>query len=65
MPDGPTDKHAGGWAQSNVLPEHRFLRVGGGLLSVSVSAGADPKVTMRRRDVHGTVVNEDMHPSAK
>ncbi len=53
---GPaSDKHAGGWKQSNKMPQHKFLRVKGGFLSVE----AGPKAaTIRYHDVDGKVVNE-------
>lgn len=57
---GPsTNKHAGGWRQDNFLPEHRFLRVAGGFLSVDVSRTKDqPELILRHRDVAGDVVYE-------
>lgn len=59
---GPaSDKHAGGWQQSDHRPDmHRFLRVAGGFLSVTVERldGA-PTLTLRHHDVEGKVLYED------
>lgn len=57
---GPsTNKHAGGWSQENFRPEHRFLRVKGGFLSVDVQRQKDqPELILRHRDVEGAVVHE-------
>ncbi|EAQ81916.1 putative alkaline phosphatase D [Blastopirellula marina DSM 3645] len=57
---GPsTDKHAGGWSQENLRPQHRFLRVAGGFLSVDVERVEEsPRLTLRHRDVAGTTVHE-------
>ncbi|MCC9605774.1 alkaline phosphatase D family protein [Blastopirellula sp. JC732] len=57
---GPsTNQHAGGWSQDNVLPEHRFLRVAGGFLSVDVERSNDQsELIFRHRDVAGDVVHE-------
>ena len=57
---GPsTDEHAGGWRPGNKTEEHRFLRVRGGFLSVTVDH-IDGKSTaiFRHHDVDGNVVNE-------
>ncbi|UUO07367.1 alkaline phosphatase D family protein [Blastopirellula sp. J2-11] len=58
---GPsTDQHAGGWDPNNVLPEHQFLRVQGGFLSVETSRLETnaPRITFRHHDVDGEVVHE-------
>ncbi|MGD9722878.1 MAG: alkaline phosphatase [Pirellulales bacterium] len=57
-----SDAHAGGWQQSDNRPDyHRFLRVKGGFLSVTVEPGADGLVlaTVRHHDVDGGVQHED------
>jgi alkaline phosphatase D len=56
-----SDSHAGGWEQSNVRPEHRFLRVKGGFLKVSVYR-SDNKVNIKFQhcDVDGKVVHEEL-----
>lgn len=57
---GPsTDKHAGGWNQQDVRPEHRFLRVKGGFLSVNVSDDEEPTIVFSLHDVNGRVVHAD------
>ena len=50
-----TDKHAGGWNPKNKLPEHRFLRVKGGFLTMKVDG---EKTLVRHHDVDGEVVYE-------
>jgi alkaline phosphatase D len=60
---GPgSDPHAGGWKQSDYRPEmHRFLRVAGGFLSVTVERrDGKPTMTMRFHDVDGAVKFEDV-----
>ncbi|MBI4558389.1 MAG: alkaline phosphatase D family protein [Candidatus Hydrogenedentes bacterium] len=58
---GPaSDAHAGGWPPNERRPEHRYLNVIGGFLSVSVARpdGA-PTLTLRHHNVNGAVLNED------
>jgi alkaline phosphatase D len=60
---GPgSDIHAGGWRQSDYHPDkHRFLRVAGGFLSVTVDRPDDkPTMTLRFHDVDGKVHFEDV-----
>ena len=59
---GPTsDKHAGGFSQKMRSPMHRYLKVRGGFLSVTVGRdGGEPRITFRHHDVRGEVVNEDV-----
>jgi len=62
---GPgSDVHAGGWPPDDKRPEHRFLRVKGGFLSVEVSrrAGA-PSIRFRHHDVFGTVMHDEVFPA--
>ena len=54
------DRHAGGWSQDNVKPEHRFLRVKGGYLFGSLSYENEvAHLTFQHRDVDGNVVHEE------
>ncbi len=56
-----SDVHAGGFKQSLRTDEHRFLRIKGGFLSVSVDREkGKPRIALRHHDVHGEVVNEDL-----
>lgn len=56
-----SDIHAGGFKQSLRSPKHRFLRIKGGFLSVTVEHETGrPRITLRHHDVHGDVVNEDI-----
>ena len=56
-----SDSHAGGWQQNDVRPEHRFLRVKGGFLKVSVYR-SDNKVNIKFQhcDVDGNLVHEEL-----
>ena len=64
---GPgSDQHAGGWEEDNVLPEHRFLRVKGGYLVVSVSPRQTvPTIAFEHRDVDGVIVHEKIFSIAQ
>ena len=59
---GPaSDEHADGWSQDDVRPEHRYLNVIGGFLTVSAERLEDkPGLTLRHHDVDGNVLNEDI-----
>lgn len=53
---GPaSDAHAGGWSQEDKRPEHQFLRVAGGYLTVQV---AGDQATLTTHDVDGKTVYE-------
>jgi alkaline phosphatase D len=55
------DKHAGGWSQQDVRPEHRFLRVKGGFLRGHVTrVNSKPTLTFQHCDVNGNVVHEEI-----
>ncbi|VGO12259.1 Alkaline phosphatase D [Pontiella desulfatans] len=60
---GPTsNKHAGGWKNSNVLPEHRYLNVQGGFMTIGVDRrDGKPVLTARHYDVDGKLCNEDVN----
>ena len=55
-----SDEHADGWSQEDVRPEHRYLNVVGGFLTVTTerSTGA-PALILRHHDVDGNMLNED------
>jgi alkaline phosphatase D len=59
---GPaSDGHAGGWKQSDVRPEHRYLNVVGGFMSGTVErVDGTPTLTFRHYSVGGDVLNEDV-----
>jgi alkaline phosphatase D len=60
---GPgSDPHAGGWDPKDYRPEiHRFLRVKGGFLSMTVDRpNGEPTLTARFHDVDGKVMYEDV-----
>lgn len=59
---GPTsDKHAGGWKDSNRTPMHRYLNVKGGFLRVVVSrVNGLPQVAFQHHSVEGKIYNEDI-----
>ncbi len=52
------DVHAGGWKQEDFRPEHKFLRVKGGFLSVTVTNEGKPNIKFTHHDVEGESVNE-------
>lgn len=55
------DKHAGGWAQEDLRPEHRFLRVEGGFLRGHVTRNnGQPTLVFQHCDVDGNVVHEEI-----
>jgi alkaline phosphatase D len=58
---GPaSDKHAGGWSNDQVLPEHEYLNVIGGFLAISVEREQGiPTLIARHYGVNGEVLNED------
>ncbi len=59
---GPaSDKHAGGWRQSDWRPDyHRFLKVAGGFLSGTAERiNGEPTLTMRFHAVDGSLRFED------
>jgi alkaline phosphatase D len=57
---GPiSDFHAQGWDAEDVRPEHQFLRLKGGFLSVKVEReGLKPTIYFTHRDVMGKEVHE-------
>lgn len=58
---GPaSDAHAGGWSNDKLLPEHIYLNVIGGFLSVTVDrAEGKPVITFTFHGVDGQVLFED------
>ncbi|MDA0201290.1 MAG: alkaline phosphatase D family protein [Bacteroidetes bacterium] len=52
------DVHAGGWKQEDFRPEHQFLRVKGGFLSVSLTTEKQAAIKFIHHDVAGNPVNE-------
>lgn len=59
---GPaSNKHAGGWSNNRVLPEHRYLNVTGGFLAGIVErVEGEPRLTFRHYSVDGVLLNEDV-----
>lgn len=64
---GPgSDKHAGGWKQEDLRPEHQFLRVGGGFLKGSVYRENNvPVLKFQHFDTDGNIVNEKVFKSVR
>ena len=58
---GPaSDKHAGGWSNDMLRPEHQYLNVIGGFLAVTVEReDGVPVLIARHYGVDGAVLNED------
>jgi alkaline phosphatase D len=59
---GPaSDEHAGGWKNEYRYPEHKYLNVIGGFLSVTVDrAEGKPTIIFRHHGVDGKILNEDI-----
>jgi len=56
-----SDVHAGGWKQTDIRPEHRFLRVKGGFLRGQVSReNKMPTLSFQHYDVDGNVVHKEV-----
>lgn len=64
---GPTsDAHAGGWSESNRLPMHRYLRVKGGFLHVTVERlNGVPRAVLRHYGTDGVIYYEDIVSAAE
>jgi alkaline phosphatase D len=58
---GPvSDQHAGGWRNDMLRPEHQYLNVIGGFLSITVEReDGTPVLIARHHGVDGKVLNED------
>lgn len=59
---GPSsNSHAQGWDPNDKRPEHKFLRVSGGFLAVSVFRDkSSPVIAFMHYDVEGNVVNREV-----
>lgn len=59
---GPTtDKHAGGFSEKHRSSMHRYLKIKGGFLSVTVERiDGEPTITFRHHGVDGRIYNEDV-----
>ena len=56
-----SDAHAGGWTQGDVRPEHRYVNVIGGFLSVTADRReGTPTLALRNHGVDGEVLFEDI-----
>jgi alkaline phosphatase D len=62
---GPTSqKHAGGWSNDKLMPEHRYLNVQGGFMTISVERKTgEPVLIARHYNVDGQQCNEDVNPA--
>ncbi len=58
---GPaSDEHAGGWPVDQMLPEHRYLKIVGGFLVISVGQNNGETILFGRHyGVDGQLLNED------
>lgn len=58
---GPvSDYHSQGWREGDVRPEHRFLRLKGGFLSIRVARqSGKPEILFEHRDVLGEVMHSE------
>jgi alkaline phosphatase D len=59
---GPaSDAHARGWDPEDIRPEHRYLNVIGGFLTVTAERrDATPTLVVRHHSVDGDILNEDV-----
>jgi len=53
-----SDLHAGGWKQGDVRPEHLYLNVVGGTMTVTIDPKEKGSITVRHYDVDGNQLNE-------
>jgi len=58
---GPaSDAHAGGWQPDDLRPEHQYLNVVGGFMSMTVEhVDGKPVLVARHYSVDGALLNED------
>lgn len=58
---GPaSNEHAGGWRNDDIRPEHRYLNVVGGFMTVTAERlDATPRLILRHHGVDGNILNED------
>lgn len=64
---GPaSDRHAGGWSNDKILPEHRYLNVIGGFLRVTVDRpDGKPVMLLEHCGVNGNVLHEERLPDSR
>lgn len=53
-----SNDHAGGWRQDDVRPEHLYLNVVGGTMTVTIDPKDNTSITVRHYDVDGNQLNE-------
>jgi len=59
-----SDLHASGWRDQNVLPEHTYLKVQGGFLSIEIKReNNQPVLLARHHDVKGKTSHLDKNPA--
>ena len=59
-----SNEHAGGWRDQNVLPEHKYLKVQGGFLSLEIKRDSNqPILFARHHDVNGNTSHLDKNPA--
>ena len=59
-----SDLHASGWRDQKVLPEHQYLKVQGGFLSIEIKReNNQPVLLARHYDVHGKASHLDKNPA--
>ena len=51
-------EHAGGWKQDDVKPEHLYLNVVGGAMTVTIDPNGSPRIIVRHYDVDGNELNK-------
>ena len=59
-----SDLHASGWRDQKVLPEHKYLKVQGGFLSIEIKReNGQPGLLARHHDVNGKTSHLDKNPA--
>jgi len=59
-----SDLHASGWRDQKLLPEHKYLKVQGGFLSIEIKReNNQPVLLARHYDVHGNTSHLDKNPA--
>jgi alkaline phosphatase D len=53
-----SDDHAGGWKQEDVRPEHLYLNVVGGTMTVTIDPKGKGSISVVHYDVNGNPLNE-------
>lgn len=53
-----SNSHAGGWKQDDIRPEHLYLNVAGGAMTVSIDPAKGGSISVKHYSVDGVQLNE-------